>query len=572
MMITTADTPRIAFGIRVPMRDGVTLAADVYLPPLAAGEADRWPIILTRTPYLKSNEAFLETARYYTGQGYALVAMDVRGRGDSDGIFVPYVNDGPDGYDAIEWLAAQPWATGAVGTIGGSYPGCIQWLTALEQPPHLRAMIVAVTPSDPFVENPTGEHSPMDMCWLHFVSGRTLQPMAAVNWEAVYTHLPLLTLDERAGQTNAHWRNDLAHPQLDDYWQPRRYQNAFERVNVPTLHVSGWYDDEQIGTPLNFIGMTTRGATPEARASQRLLMGPWGHQINTKSKLGEVDFGPQALIDLRGEHVRWFDRWLKEATEAKSSDNSADATLAEEKADAPVRIFVMGANEWRDEREWPLARTQWTRYYLHSGGQANSRFGDGTLSPISPDAEPTDGYRYDPARPVPFLTEPTSSQIGGPDDYAAVERRDDVLVYVTEPLAEDVEVVGPISVDLYAASSAPDTDFTAMLTDVWPTGFVQRLCDGIVRARFREGMASPTLIEPGKVYRYTIDCWNTAQVFKEGHRIGLMLSSSAFPKFARNLNTGAPLGQTSEMAVAEQVIYHDAEHPSAIILPIIPRG
>jgi putative CocE/NonD family hydrolase len=568
MMITTADTPRIAFGIRVPMRDGVTLAADVYLPPLAAGEADRWPIILTRTPYLKSNEAFLETARYYTGQGYALVAMDVRGRGDSDGIFVPYVNDGPDGYDAIEWLAAQPWATGAVGTIGGSYPGCSQWLTALEQPPHLRAMIVAVTPSDPFVENPTGEHSPMDMCWLHFVSGRTLQPMAAVNWEAVYTHLPLLTMDERAGQTNAHWRNDLAHPQLDDYWQPRRYQHAFERVNVPTLHVSGWYDDEQIGTPLNFIGMTTRGATAEARASQRLLMGPWGHQINAKSKLGEVDFGPQALIDLRGEHVRWFDRWLKEA---KSADNSADA---EEQTDAPVRIFVMGANEWRDEQEWPLARTQWTRYYLHSGGQANSRFGDGALSPTSPspDAEPADGYRYDPARPVPFLTEPTSSQIGGPDDYAAVERRDDVLVYVTEPLTEDVEVVGPISVDLYAASSAPDTDFTAMLTDVWPTGFVQRLCDGIVRARFREGMASPTLIEPGKIYRYTIDCWNTAQVFKAGHRIGLMLSSSAFPKFARNLNTGAPLGMTSEMAVAEQVIYHDAEHPSAVILPIVPRG
>jgi uncharacterized protein len=568
MMITTSDTPRIAFGIRVPMRDSVTLAADVYLPPLAAGESDHWPIILNRTPYLKSNEAFLETARYYTGQGYALVAMDVRGRGDSDGIFVPYVNDGPDGYDAIEWLAAQPWSTGAIGTIGGSYPGCIQWLTALEQPPHLRAMIVAVTPSDPFVENPTGEHSPMDMCWLHFVSGRTLQPMASVNWEEVYTHLPLLTLDERAGQTNAHWRNDLAHPQLDDYWQPRRYQHAFERVNVPVLHVSGWYDDEQIGTPLNFIGMTSRGATPAARASQRLLMGPWGHQINTKSKLGEVDFGPQALIDLRGEHVRWFDRWLKE------TDNSADAASAEEKTDAPtpVRIFVMGANEWRDEREWPLARTQWTRYYLHSGRRANSRFGDGALSLALPDAEPTDGYRYDPARPVPFLTEPTSSQIGGPDDYAAVERRDDTLVYVTEPLAEDVEVVGPISVELYAASSAPDTDFTAMLTDVWPTGFVQRLCDGIVRARFREGMAAPTLIEPGKVYRYTIDCWNTAQVFKAGHRIGLMLSSSAFPKFARNLNTGAPLGMTSEMAVAEQVIYHDAEHPSAVILPIIPRG
>lgn len=575
-MITTSDAPRVAFGVRVPMRDGVHLAADVYLPPLPAPngspdgslDVDRWPIILTRTPYLKSNERMLETARHCTNHGYAVVAMDVRGRGDSEGNFVPYVNDGPDGYDAIEWLAAQPWSNGAVGTIGGSYPGCIQWLTALEQPPHLRAMIVAVTPSDPFVENPTGEHSPMDLCWLHFVSGRTLQPMASVNWEQVYTHLPLLTMDERAGRVNEHWRNDLAHPQLDDYWLPRRYQHAFERINTPVLHVSGWYDDEQVGTPLNFIGMTTRGATPEARASQRLLMGPWGHQINTTAKLGEVDFGQQALIDLLGEHIRWFDRWLK----GDNGDNGDSDGAEQPAADAPVRIFVMGANAWRDEQEWPLARTQWTRYYLHSGGRANSRFGDGALSPTPPASEPTDSYRYDPARPTPFLTEPTSSQIGGPDDYAAVERRDDVLVYVTEPLAGDVEVTGPISVDLYASSSAPDTDFAAKLTDVWPSGFVQRLCDGIVRARFREGMEKPTLIEPGKVYRYTIDCWNTSQIFKAGHRIGLEIASSAFPKFARNLNTGAPLGTTSEMAIAEQRIYHDAEHPSAVILPIIPRG
>lgn len=567
--ITTTDTPdapRIAFGVRVPMRDGVHLACDVYLPPRndEANADDRWPAILMRTPYLKSNEMALDVARYYTSHGYAYVAMDVRGRGDSEGEFVPYVNDGRDGYDAIEWLAAQPWSDGALGTVGGSYPGCIQWLTALEQPPHLRAMIVAVSPSDPFVENPTGEHSPMDLCWLHFVSGRTLQPMASVNWEAVYNHLPLLTMDERAGRRNDHWRNDLAHPQLDEYWEPRRYQHAFDRVTVPALHVSGWYDDEQVGTPLNFIGMTSRGGSPEARASQRLLMGPWGHQINTKAKLGEVDFGQAALIDLRGEQVRWFDRWLK--------GKSSDAPEGQANDDTPVRIFVMGRNEWRDEQEWPLARTQWTRYYLHSGGRANSRYGDGSLSPTAPTAdEPADSYRYDPARPVPFLTEPTSSQIGGPDDYAAVERRDDVLVYVTEPLVQDVEVTGPIKVELYAASSAPDTDFTAKLTDVWPNGFVQRLCDGVVRARFREGMDTPSLIEPGKVYQYTIDCWNTAQVFKAGHRIGLEIASSAFPKYARNLNTGAPLGMTSEMTVAEQRILHDGDHPSAVILPIIPR-
>ncbi len=383
--------------------------------------------------------------------------------------------------------------------------------------------------------------------------------MEAVDWERVYPHLPLLTMDERAGRRNAHWRTQIEHAQLDAHWEPLRYQSKFDQLDVPVLHISGWYDDEQIGTPLNYIGMTAHAATAEARASQRLLMGPWGHSINRAAKLGEVDFGPEAVIDLRGEELRWFDRWLKR----QAAEGPADGG-------APVRVFVMGANKWRDEREWPLARTQWTAYYLRSNGRANSRFGDGSLATEAPPAdEPPDRYRYDPARPVPFITEPTSSQIGGPDDYAAIERRDDVLVYVTEPLATDTEVTGPIRVDLSAASSALDTDFMAKLLDVWPTGFAQRLCDGMVRARFRAGMDRPALIEPGRVYQYSIDCWNTAQVFKAGHRIALEIASSAFPKYDRNLNTGAALGVTSEMAVADQVVYHDAEHPSAVILPII---
>ena len=559
---------RIAFNQRVPMRDGVTLSADVYFPAAASPAADgaprRWPTILTRTPYLKANPAVLAQGRSFAGEGFIFVAMDVRGRGDSDGAFTPYVNDGRDGYDAIEWIAAQPWSNGHIGTIGGSYPGCIQWLAALEQPPHLSAMVVLVSPSDPFVETPTGLPSPMHLCWLHYVSGRVNQPMEAVDWARIYDHLPMLTMDERAGRVIPHWRDTINHAQLDDFWEPLRYQTKFERIAVPTLHISGWYDDEQVGTPLNYIGMTTRAATPAARASQRLLMGSWGHAVNTVSKLGEVDFGPQSLIDLRGETARWFDRWLRpEAREA-----AANAT-----EETPVRIFVMGVNRWRDEREWPLARTQWTSYYLHSEGQANSRFGDGALTTDAPPADaPTDGYRYDPARPVPFITEPTSSQIGGPDDYAAIERRDDVLVYVTPPLAADLEVTGPVRVELYAASSAPDTDFMAKLVDVWPNGFTQRLCDGMVRARFRDGMERPTLIEPGQVYCYTIDCWNTAQVFRTGHRIGLEVASSAFPKYDRNPNTGAPLGQSTELAVAEQTIYHDAAHPSALILPVIPHG
>jgi putative CocE/NonD family hydrolase len=555
MPLADLDRARILFNCRVPMRDGVRLSADVYLP---AGDKGPWPAILLRTPYQKAQLAVAEGALYFAKRGYAFVAMDVRGRGDSDGEFVPYVNDGRDGYDAIEWCAAQEWCNGPVGTLGGSYSGRIQWLTALEHPPHLRTMVVLVTPSDPFVEVPTGLPGPMYLCWEHFVSGRTCQPMETVNWEQVYWHLPLLTMDERAGRLNQHWREQIHHASLDDYWLPLCYQRRFEEIDLPVLHISGWYDDEQIGTPLNYSGMTTRGATPEARRQQRLLMGPWGHGVNRTHKLGEVDFGPQAMIDLLGEELRWFNRFLK--------DEPA------EPAESPVRIFIMGANEWRDESEWPLARTQWTRFYLHSAGAANSLFGDGRLAMEAPSAdEPADQYRYDPARPVPFITEATSSQIGGPDDYAAIQRRDDVLVYVTEPLTEDLEVTGPVSVELYAASSAPDTDFMAMLIDVWPGGFRQRLCDGMVRARFRDGMERPSLIEPGRIYRYQIDCWNTAQLFKAGHRICLQISSSAFPKYDRNLNTGAPLGVTSEMAIAEQRIYHDADHPSALVLPVIPR-
>jgi putative CocE/NonD family hydrolase len=522
-----------------------------------------------RTPYNKNTLKMLETGRWFSERGYVVVAMDVRGRGDSNGEFKPYRNDGQDGYDAIEWCASQSWCDGKVGTMGGSYLGLIQWLTALQQPPHLAAMIVSVSPSDPFVESPTGTHGPMHLCWLHYTSGRLVQPMEAVDWGKIYDHLPLITMDEQAGRIQPTWREEFQHTLLDEYWEPIRYQNQFDKINLPVMHISGWYDDEQIGTPLNFAGMRRDAPSEYARQSQKLLMGPWGHAFNTVQKLGEVDFGTQSLIDLRAAILDYFDRFLK-------------GQPGEPQHAASVRLFVMGQNCWRDEKEWPLARGHWTHYYLHSGGRANSRFGDGVLSPNPPQAEreakrrsasrcaSTDQYRYDPARPYPFLTEPTSSQIGGPDDYAAVQRRDDVLVYVTPPLEEDIEITGPVSLELYAASSAVDTDFMAKLVDVHPTGFVQRLCDGMVRARFRDGMDKPSLIEPGQIYRLNIDLWNTSQVFFKGHRIGLEIASSAFPKYDRNLNTGEDLATGLRMAVAEQTIYHDAEHPSALLLPVIP--
>ena len=553
---TVAETLpiRIELDQRVRMRDGIELSADVYRP----NTAGRYPCVLSRTPYNKNGEGSLKMGRYFAEHGYAFVAMDVRGRGDSDGAFVPYRNDGRDGYDAIEWCAAQPWSTGKVGTIGGSYNGKIQWLTAIEQPPHLAAMIAMVTPSDPFVEYPTGVPLPMDVSWYYFTWRHVLQNMAAVDWSSIVWHLPLKTMDDAINRPMPSWKEPFDHTQLDSWWEPERYQNKYDRVQVPVLHISGWYDDEQVGTPLNYIGMST-GGREGVRKEQKLLMGPWPHAINSKSKLGDVDFGSAAMIDLNDVWLRWFDAWLK------GVDNGV-------KAEPPVRIFVMGDNRWVNEKEWPIARSQFTKYYLTSGGRANSLFGDGSLTTQLPGMEKIDSYTYDPAKPVPFITEPSFAQIGGPDDYRPVERRDDVLVYTSEAVRDDLEVCGPIKVVLYASSSASDTDFTAKLIDVWPDGFAQRLSDGIVRARFRNGMDRPELIESGKVYAYNINAWNTCEVFKRGHRVRLEISSSAFPKYDRNLNTGTPLGTTIDMKTAQQTVYHDAQHPSHVLLPIIPKA
>ncbi|MCL6444130.1 MAG: CocE/NonD family hydrolase, partial [Alicyclobacillus sp.] len=399
--------------------------------------------------------------------------------------------------------------------------------------------------------------SPMHLCWLFLTADRAVQNMDAVNWERVYWHLPLISMDAQTGRDLPAWRDECAHPLLDDWWRAICYQTRFDEINVPVLHISGWYDDEQIGTPKNYIGMSRQAPSEATRAAQRLIMGPWPHDVNTSTKLGEVDFGPQSLIDLRAAQVRFFDYWLKGIA------NGLDA-------EPPVSLFVMGVNEWRTYSSFPPQGVEYQSWHLSSRGRANSLFGDGRLLPEAPgENEQPDRYVYHPAHPVPFITEPTSSQIGGPDDYTPIHRRDDVLVYTSDPLTEALEVIGPVTVELYVSSSAPDTDFMAQLHDVWPNGYAQRLCDGMVRLRFRNGMDRPELLEPNTVVKVTIDCWYTAHVFKPGHRIRVHVTSSAFPKYDRNLNTGDPLGQTDTMAPAEQTVYHDAARPSAVILPVV---
>jgi putative CocE/NonD family hydrolase len=547
---------KIDFNQRVKMRDGVELSVDIYRPE----SSGRFPVILARTPYNKGsefkNQVYLTEGRYFAARGYVYVAMDVRGRGDSDGKYTPQRNEGLDGYDSIEWCAKQPWSTGKVGTIGASYLGYDQWLAAVHQPPHLATMVVLTTPPDPFVESPTGLQSPTYISLYHFVSGHVLQNMNSVDWNSVYLHLPIYTMDDAVGHHIPYWRDVVDHPGISDWWDPLIYQNKFARVNVPVMDVSGWYDDEQAGATMNYIGMTKEG--PESfRHSQKLLMGPWPHAVNSSSKLGPIDFGPTGVIDLSGYELRWFDAWLK----------GADDGITKEK---PVRIFLMGENKWVDEDDWPIPGTKMTKYFLHSKGSANSFYGNGTLSTETGGAEKPDHYSYDPLNPVPMIMDPTFAQLGGPDDYRPVERRDDVLVFTAEPFSKDVNVCGPVRVQLFASTSAKDTDFTGKVLDVWPNGFAQRLSDGIVRARYRNGGDKPSLVTPGQIYSYDIDLWNTCQQFKKGHSIRLEVSSSTFPKYDRNQNTGEALGKTSNTVVAQQTIYHDDQHPSYILIPIAP--
>ena len=540
-MIETGVARR--FNVRIPLRDGITLSADLVLPPVLPA-----PALVMRTPYGKAGERQSQRATVFAKGGYAHVQVDVRGRGDSEGIFEPYRNDGPDGAEVIAWAAAQDWCTGDVATYGGSYGGRIQWLTALQRPPALRAMVCVVTPSDPFVEWPTGLPTPMDINWFRLTDGRMPQFTEDVDWMEVYRHRPLLTMDEAAGFASPLWREELRHSTLDAWWEPVRYQHRIGEVDMPVLHISGWYDDEQIGTPANFAAMVAAG-----RSGQRLLMGPWGHQVNTARKLGEVDFGPDALIDLDGYTLAFLDEHVK-GTEPEGPQ-------------APVRIFVMGANQWRDEQEWPPAAAPTTVFHLSSGGHANSRFGDGRLLPPAVTAEePPDEWTHDPDRPVPFITEQSSTQVGGPDDYHGVESRGDVLVFTSDPLAEPLEVIGPVKVIAHVATSATDTDVTAKLLDVHPGGFAQRLCDGVVRLRYRNGFDAESPVTPGETYEVEIRMWDTCVRLPAGHRLRVEIASSAFPKFDVNLGTGGDIITETKGVTAINRFWHTPSRPSRLIL------
>jgi uncharacterized protein len=547
---------RMEFNIRMPMRDGVTLATDIYRPD-APG---RFPVILTRTPYGRSTKQSGAFGLLFAKHGFVYVVQDTRGRYDSDGGFHPRFHEVADGDDSIEWVARQAWSSGSVGTFGASYSAWNQWQQAPTAGDHLKAMISIVTLPDPFLNVPyqNGAFLTSWIEWMLMMSTRTNQDLSMYDLPTLYRHLPLSTIDQAAGRNVPWWKDFTAHNSFDSYWKPIAYMDKYASIKVPVLHVDGWFDDDLIGSLTNFPGMEAHGGTPEARRGQRLIIGPWVHHVNTDQKLADTDFGPQSLIDLNSVYLQWFDCYLK---------NIGCKELA---AEPPVKVFEMGANRWREEKDWPLPQAKVEPFYFSGKGRANTVHGDGVLTRTVPKDEAPDHFTYDPENPVPTIYLPGASPFGTTEDQRPVESRPDVLVYTSVPLDEPVQVTGPIKVKLWAASSAPDTDWTAKLIDVHPDGYAQRLIENVLRARYRESFEKPSLLQPGKTYEYEINLWATSNLFKKGHRIRVEISSSNFPRYSRNLNTGKSNETTTEMQVAKQTIYHDSAHPSSILLPIVP--
>ena len=583
---------------QAPMRDGVELATEVYLPP---GEGP-FPVILQRTPYNRrspsaGSDCDAAVGRYFAERGYALLNQDTRGRYRSGGEFDAMRQEPPDGYDTVEWAAARPWSNGKVGMIGGSYVGLTQWQAAGETPPHLVAIAPHYSSSD-YHKGWTYQGGAFDLWFAQSWTAQTLAPdtlqrrleAAGMPLEQVLQEVEAFVAEgreklrddwlwqlplkdfagfRRNGNIAAYYDEWLARPGYDDYWAGLDLETKYPRIHVPALITGGWYDIFQEGTIRNFMGLREEGGTEAARTGTQLVMRALCHACPGDTTAGAIDFGPDNALDLNAAWARWFDFWLK----------GIDNGVADDPA---VRLFVMtppdegtaGGGFWIEADEFPLPDAVETRFYLRSGGHANSAAGDGVLSTAGPGGEP-DAYVYDPREPVPTVGGNMCCRndllASGAFDQRAVERRGDVLVYATEPLDEDLTVIGPVQVELWAASSARDTDFTAKLVDVHLDGYAHNVSEGIVRARFRNSDYLESWITPGAVHDYTIDMGYTATVFRRGHRIRLEISSSNFPHFDRNLNTATVFGEGAEPVPATQRVLHDHLHPSQLVLQVAPH-
>lgn len=560
---------KVLENVATPMRDRTVLRADVFLPD---GNGP-FPVTVCRTPYNKSRERDTERYRGLAERGFAVVVQDTRGRYQSDGIFRPMFgaefDDPEDGYDTVEWAAAQDWSTGKIGTFGYSYPSWTQWMLAPLMPPHLVTMFTGgmgprttdweiggvfrpgralqwllglISPdTQDWLDDPTGPRTPEEFDQISAVATREKWL-----WYLPYSELPL----EAVGGLREHLRDWLENHHKDRFG----LVGNFSKINLPVHHRTGWYD-RLIATTSMFNHMVDEAPSEEARRNQRLLVGPWTHANEFSRKTGELDFGPEAENDWVELAAEWFDYWLK-----GEQNGAMDGP--------PVKLFTMGTNRWRREKEWPPAGATLTDYFFHSSGSANTTAGDGSLGVKPPSDEPTDSYVYDPRNPL--MTLYLANGQDGAFDQRYNAHRKDVLVYTSEVLIDSVEVTGYPRLELFAASDAPDTDFTVKLIDVHPDGFAQNLCYGFLRARFRNGLEKPPeLMQPGAIYKFDIELAPISNVFLPGHRIRVDVSSSDFPNHDRNHNTGGNDYFETDMRTARQTVFHDSARPTRIVLPIM---
>jgi len=553
---------RVERAVKAKMRDGAVLYADVYRP----NDESNHPVLLERTPY--DRQARSDFGVKAALRGYIYVVQDVRGRYASEGEWYPFLHESEDGYDTVEWAAALPGSDGRVGMLGLSYVGATQYLAAVTQPPHLAGIFPMFTASN-YYDGWTYRGGALQQwfaeSWTSGLALNTLQRRADDNaalpdWIKTLplTSYPVLDLS-KIGDVARYFRDWLAHPSYDDYWKRWAIDENYSKIAVPAVHVGGWYDIFLDGTLRNFSNLSGQNGMSGAK-QQRLIVGPWIHgPANRKSS--DVDFGASATVDLHEMILSWYDYLFFGVKNGHESEK-------------PVKIFVMGRNEWRYEDSWPPGRALATRYYLHSSGEANSVSGEGSLSTTAPPNEPPDRFVYDPADPVPTngggLCCATDFHSGA-WDQRTIEARKDVLVYTSSPFVEETQVTGPITVELYASSSALDTDFTAKLVDVWPNGYAQNLTDGIIRARYRNSLSKPELMKPGETYKFAINLLATSNSFLPRHSLRLEISSSNFPHYSRNPGfAGDPNDATLTAGPkATNEIFHDAQRPSAIILPVV---
>lgn len=559
----------------IRMRDGTLLRADVYRP----AEGGPFPVLLIRNPYGEQMLRMSMPVVPALDAGFAVVLQHCRGTGASDGEFTPFEHEALDGVDTIEWCARQPWSNGSVGMLGPSYLGMVQIAAATRAPAALKGLAPAVTPADyhwGLAYRQGAFQLGQTLGWHSMKAAQQLAYRAAAGEDvsadmpallglmadpaAGYAHLPLREMPALS-RILPNWQDWLDHEQRDGYWTGLSYRDARDQITTPALHVGGWFDLFLGGTLDNFTTLSRHAATGHARRNQRLIVGPWTHSDQTGAA-GELYFGGGAAA-------------IAVQLERSQLDFLRRAVAGEDAPGPRVRLFVMGDNVWRDENEWPLAHTRWTRWYLHP---------DGALSPSAPPpAAAPSHFTYDPGDPTPTVGGLTL-MFGGPDggqawmpgprDQRAVEARTDVLSFTSEVLTEDLEVTGPVRMTLHAATSAADTDFAAKLVDVWPDGRALNVVDGIVRARYRDGSGHATPITPREVHSYTIDLVATSQVFKAGHRLRVDVASANFPCFDRNPGNGTAAATATEadFVAAEQTVFHDRDRPSYVTLPVIPRA